>query len=354
MRRLAALLCAAGLATGCRSLFGGGPDFDPQEAGAQLDLAEREMQEGVLQQALERLVAVREVDGLDPDTRARDEELLEQATVRRIEELDSAEELQELYDQELPARLRARAGVLAAERMLLEDRRVAAFKMIKEVDQELPSHPERVLAGDVLARAGLSLIRDPRRYYLLFRYRTRGIQALEYLVVHYPLDSRCAEAYYVLSETYERMSELDLALERSEDLVVYHPGSGYAPAAEARVPYLRLLRLERVDFDRGQLLRAHEEIQTWLGRHPGHELEPWVRELAARCQERLVKNDLYLAHYYERIETPYGARLHAERALETAGTAGLESERQDAAELLEAFPATPAAEVAPEPPATEP
>jgi hypothetical protein len=334
------------LASGCQ-LFSPSLDVDREEAGEQLDLAETEIRDGVLQDALERLVAVREVEGLDPDMRARDEELLEEATALRLAELDSSEDLEELYDQELPNHLRARAGILAAERMLREGRRVSAFKMIKKVDKALPSHPERVLAGDVVARAGLDLIRDERRYWLLFRYRTRGIQALEYLVLHYPLDPRCPEAYFALSETYERTGDLDLALERAEDLVLYHPADAVAVAAEARLPYLRLSRLERTDFDRGELLLAHDELQLWLERHAGHELEPWVRTLERECQERLVENDLYLAGYYERTKTPYGTRLHAERALETARGADLEDERADAEGLLERVSEIPSATGAP-------
>ena len=190
MKRALVLVVALALAPGCRSLFSGSSDIDRETAYQELDRAEDEIQDGALQDALERLVGVREVEGLDPDVRVRDEDLLEQATNKRIAELDTAKELEELYDQELPPRLRARAGVLAAERLLAEGRRVSAFKMIKKVDKAVPAHPERVVAGDVVARAGLSLIRDEGRYFLLFRYRTRGIQALEYLVLNYPLDPR--------------------------------------------------------------------------------------------------------------------------------------------------------------------
>lgn len=340
MRRALVLGLGLALASGCRSLFSGS-DIDRETAYQELDRAEGEMQNGALQDALERLVGVREVEGLDPDVRARDEDLLEEATQRRIAELDTAKELEELYDQELPPRLRARAGVLAADRLLADGRRVSAFKMIKKVDKAIPSHPERVLAGDVVARAGLSLIRDEGRYFLLFRYRTRGVQALEYLVLHYPLDPRCPEAYYALSEVYEQTGELDLAIERAEDLVLYHPNDPYAVAGEARLPYLRLLSLDRIDLDRNELLHAHDEIRSWLERHRGHELEPWVLTLAEECRKRLTENDLVLARYYERTETPYGTRLHAERARASARGGGLEREEEEAAALLARVPESP-------------
>ncbi len=345
----AALLALAGLAglAGCRS--GSSGDVDSASAGEQLGLAQEDIEAGILQRALERLIAVREVDGLDPDVRARQEELLEEATRRRFAELEGSDSsaLEELYEESLPERLRARAGILAAERMLSEGRRVSAFKMIKKVDQALPSHPERVLAGDVLARAGLSLIRDDGRYYLLFRYRSRGIQALEYLVVNYPLDPHCPESYYALSETYEKTDDLDLAIERSEDLFLYHPLNPFAIAAGVRLPYLRMKRLQRNDYDRSELLRAHQELAAWLERNPDHELADWGRELERECRTRLVESDLILARYYRRIRTPEGVRVHAERALSTAREAGFESQAAEAQELLEGVSAAPPAGTVP-------
>ena len=333
---LLGLLALSGSAlAGCRS--SSYDDVDPVSAGEHIDLAQQDIQAGILQRALERLVAVREVQGLDPDLRARDEELLEEAARRRFEELKESDsgEFEDLYDASLPERLKAQAGILAAERMLADGRRVSAYKMIKKVDQALPSHSERVLAGDVLARAGLSLIRDEGRYYLLFRYRTRGIQALEYLVVNYPLDPHCPEAYDALAQTYEQIDELDQAIERCEDLLLYHPQSVYAVVAGVRLPYLRMKRMRRDDYDREELLRAHRELQLWLERHPEHELASWGRELARECQARLVRSDLGLARYYERTGRSYGVRIHAERALRTAQDAGLTEEARAARELLD-------------------
>lgn len=330
----ALLVLLATWTPGCRS--GSIDDIDRQNARENIDLAEQDIQSGVLQRALERLVAVREVHGLDPDVRAREEELLEHATRRRLDELKNSdsEELEQLYAEPLPERLKAQAGILAAERMLAEGARVSAYKMIKKVDQALPSHPERVLAGDLLARAGLSLIRDPGRYYLLLRYRTRGIQALEYLVVNYPLDPHCPEAYHALSETYEKTGELDLAIERTADLLLYHPHSPFAVADGLRLPYLRMKRMPRDDYDRAELWLTHQELQTWLERHPDHELADWGRELVRECQARLVASDLALARYHERTRCPFGAELHAERALRTARDAGLEEQAREAEGLL--------------------
>lgn len=321
------------LALGCRSSHG---VIERENAREHLDQIEADIRAGEFARALDHLEAVHAVSGLEPDLRAREERLIDSAAEGRFTELaqGGSDPLEELFSSKLPERVRARAGILAAERMLAEDRRISAYRMVKKVDDALPGHHERVLAGAVLARAGLSLIADERRYNLLFRYRTRGVQVLEYLVVRYPLEPRCAEALYALSQTYEREGNLDEAIARSEDLLLYHPENPYSVAASARLPYLRLARLQRDDFDRGELLRAEAELVAWLARRPAHELAPWVGELLLECRERLVRSDLYLAEFYEKTATPAGQRLHAQRALSKAREAGLSREAEEAQALL--------------------
>ncbi len=352
--RLSSLLPWLALCVACRSQpFG---KIDRANAREHLDQAEADVSAGDFARALAHLEAVREVRSLDPDLRAREDRLIDVAARGRFEELAQAPpgELEELFHSELPERVRARAGILAAQRMLAMDRRISAFRMVKKVDTTLPGHPERVLAGDVLARAGLSLIRDPGRYNLLFHYRPRGVQTLEYLVLHYPLEPRCPEAYFALSELYEKDGELDPAIERTEELLLYHPDSAYAAAASVRLPYLRLCRLQRDDYDRGELLRAHDELESWLAQHPGHELEGWARELERDCEQRLVKNDLSLARYYVKVRAPAGVRLHAARARALALEAGLTAQAEAAQALLADLPDAGAQPAAASPAAAAP
>lgn len=330
-----ALLLLALLASACRSPFG---TLERDEAAPMLDLAEADIAAGEHARALERLEQVHEVVDLPPDLRRREDQLVGTAAEARFAEIaagdDAADEFEDLFRSRLPESVRAQAGLRAAETLLSEDSRIRAYRMVKKVDEALPSHHERALAGDIVARAGLSLVRDERRYNLLFSYQERGKQALEYLVLNYPLEPRAAEAYYELSRVYEQDRALDEAVQRTEDLLLYHPESPYAAAAAARLPYLRLLRLGRDDYDRGELVRAQSELETWLARHAGHELESWATELLAQCRARLVRNDLYLARFYERTETPAGVRWHAERAQAMAREAGLTKELAAADALL--------------------
>ena len=69
------------------------------------------------------------------------------------------------------------------------------------------------------------------------------------------------------------------------------------------------------------MIRARDELEAWLGRHPGHELEGSVRELLAEARRRVVENDLHVARFYERIENAFGTQYHASRALDAARVA---------------------------------
>ena len=321
-----------------------------------LELAEEEFARGHALVAIDRLLPVRELVGVVPAERNLAEALIERAVEDLLgrdgdAHLD-ADALYQVWRRKLPLRLRASVGVTVAARMLEEGDRIEASRMLRRVEREIPQHTERAAAGDIIARAGLSLARDDRRYALIRRYESRGITALEFLVLTYPLEARCDEAYAELARIYEKRHNLDLAIARSEELTIYHPRSPFATVAEARLPYLRLQRLKRDSYDRQEMLRARKEIDSWLTHHPGHELEGWVREVRLECLRRLAGSDLVVARYYDRIDRPFGVRMHAERALEEARAAGAAAEAEEAQALLDALPIEAAATTEEEPVAT--
>src|SRR5262249_51148758 len=102
MRPVWILALLAVLAVGCRSNpFG---KLDRKDAHAQLDDAEADIAAGHNKIALQRLEAVHEIEGLDPDTRAREERLIDSAARARFAELAEADpdDLEDIYDTKLP------------------------------------------------------------------------------------------------------------------------------------------------------------------------------------------------------------------------------------------------------------
>jgi hypothetical protein len=249
--------------------------------------------------------------------------------VRELSEPGSnPRDMAELFDLDLPRQVKVTAGIEAARMYLDAGKPKAAFRMIEKVDKAYPpagTHHERVAAGEILARGGLGLIESEKRGFLgFFPAAARGERMLEYLVLNYPLQRRCDQAYFALAKRYERQEHWQLALERHKDLILYHLDSPLAIKSEAKIPRLRLIALRSPEYDRREMLRARIELETWLanhgdGQHP--EQEEKVRLDYADCLGRLVQNDLTVARFYRRIDEEAGARLHADRALEVARAA---------------------------------
>jgi hypothetical protein len=161
---------------------------------------------------------------------------------------------------------------------------------------------------------------------------------LDYLVLTYPLESRCDQAFYKLAQMYEHDRLFELARERHEELLYAHIKSPLAVASEARIPHLRLAGLKSPEYDRREMLKARDELEAWLKHHSGDELEAQVRYDYADCLARLVENDMNVARFYRRISQPYGARFHAARALADAQAAADPKLVASATELLATIP----------------
>ncbi len=355
-RALLALLLLTSLSA-CSTLRQSKYGIDRESAPRHIATAKADVEGKHWRRAIDRLVEVRATRRLVPEDRAQTERLLTVAVDALMERYEGegygSDNYNRLFELDLPPRMRATAGIRTAEKLLDEGHPVLAYKKIREVDRVLPTHSVRVLAGEVLAKIGLSLIRTRGNYYFFFSYAARGMTALEYLVVQYPLSTGCPEAYAELAAYYERKGDIDYAIERHEDLVVYHSDNPLAVVSAAKLPGLRMRRLRRDDYDRAEMLLAAREIERWLLDHPGHELEQGVRELQVDCMTRIAKNDLILARYYKRIGAPFGARMHAERALARADRSGLEATATEARSLLAKLPASdaerPTVEILPAP-----
>jgi len=298
--------------------------------------------------AVARALALRKASNLAPEGRAAAEGLLEDAVQTAARQATHSDEFDLVSAELLPRRSRAIHAIGRGRRLLDERRSMDAYRAIAALEREHPTHHLRPEAGEVVARAGMALARDGGRYLLFFTNRARSVTPLEYLVVEHPTHPGAAAAYAELATLYEEANRLDFAIDRHSDLLLYHPESPFAFASEARVPELRLERLVRIDYDRGELIAAERELEGWIARHagkPGAEAEQArVVALLAECRTRLVRHDLVVARFYARTSKDYGVRLHAGRALEKASAAGFVELAEEARELLADVGPTPAAD----------
>lgn len=314
---------------------------EPAEVPAAIERAERELADGRSELALRRARDARDVRGTPPEQRDRLDLLIERAAAAHIEELAArpggAGKLSELVEAGLPKQLAVSAGVRAARVYLAANKPYRAFTTLRKLEEKFPRHHGRAEAGEILADAGLRLADDPWGF-LFFSARDDGVEVLEYLVLTYPGERRCADAFAKLAQIYEEDKRYALAIQRHEELLFSHGDHPLASASEARIPALRLRGHESPEYDRGELLRARGELEAWLSRRAGDPLEPSVRLDYADCLQRLVRSDLGIARFYERIERSHGARYHAERALRLALDTTNPKLIAEARSLLESLP----------------
>jgi outer membrane protein assembly factor BamD (BamD/ComL family) len=318
-------------------------EYAPEQAGAAMEEARGELEQGDLLHAFFRSRSAARSKGLSPEDKLASQALFDRATEAWIDAHSATgsdpDLLEELLELDVSTPLAVRAGVNAARLYYEEKERMKAFRLLKRVDRKFPHHQERLAAGGLLASIGFSFAEDTRRYGLIFHYKDNAPQVLEYLVLEYPTQAECDRAYFVLAKLYEEEKEWDLAIERLEDLVLWHSESPLVVESRARIPHLRLTALRSPEYDRGLLVKAREETEDWLARFPDQGAPEAMTELVRADHvdaiRRLADNDLVVARFYKRVDNASGAELHARRAVEEAHSGGEAKQIAEAQALLE-------------------
>lgn len=252
---------------------------------------------------------------LDPNQRLAVRQLLERSAEELARRGTDPDDLEDLVEAELPARIAVPAGLRAA-RLHFDDReRIDSFAVMRRVDQLYPSHPYRQEAGDLLFELGESYRTDKGRRFFIFRYAARAPSVYEYLSAEYPTHDKTDDALFTLAGLYEGERQFDVAIEKHLELIVWAQTSDYRITSEAEIPRLRLADLDGPEYGRDELMRALEELELWIDSYGDHELRPQVDRTMVDCLQRLADNDLVVARFYERVSNPTGARQHAERGL---------------------------------------
>ncbi len=295
--------------------------------------------------AMDWMRAASKATGLPVETRQEVQALLEKASQRRIDVLshdeDGADALADMVELDLPREIAVEAGLASAELYLKQDEGVDAYRVLKLLDTKFPLHFERQRAADIMCDVGLVAIQDGPGFLGFFTHRDEGIAILEYVILNAPWAKRGDEAYRSLSQRYEYDGEWDLSVQRAQQLVLNHPGSPLRVQAQAQVPHLRLLSIKSPEYDRDAIYQARGELEEWLTMFSGTVLEPKVRIDLGDALRRLSDNDMIVSHFYERVDNPFGAHRHAERALEEAKDAGDEVRMKDIQTWLDGLPPAP-------------
>ncbi len=298
------------------------------EIEAELALSQRELDAELYTEGARRALLIREARDLEPEQRNRVEELLELGVRGLAETATRSSEMERLRPQDLPRRARAIQATAKARLLLDESKPGLAFETLRQFELVHPAHSLRAEAAELVYRAGVQLYESKARTLLIFKKRDRAAGVFDYLVLQHPSFRDADDAYFRLSELHRDARNLPRAIDRLEDLLVFHPDSSHALEAESLIPRLRLANQERYDYDRGNLERARDELLQWLQRHgpggtaPAPDLEPTVRAALGACTDSLIRADLATADFYREVERPEGMRLAAARAAEQAARFG--------------------------------
>ena len=341
MTRLTALLLLA-LVAGCSSSDTKrrvSPRFSAAEVPAAIAESEADLDAGRYEAALERLRSAKNTPDLPAEQRQAVQLVLERAAGEVITHSTNASDLQELTDIDIPRPLAVEAGIRAAHLLFEEGERMKAFRLLRKLDAKFPQHPRRMQAASLLYEVGKDLASDDGSYLLIFHYKNDAPQVLEYLVMNHPSAPEGDEALWLLSQLYEEANQLDLAIEKHQDLILWFLGSEYVVRSQAAIPRLRMAILHSPEYDRSQLLLARAELETWLAEHGSTaqpELIAEVRRDRTDAIRRLADSDLDIARFYERVDSPKGATFHARRAFDLAREGADPVQIEEARELLQA------------------
>lgn len=358
--RQLACLALLGLCAACSSLphwMPGSTRYAPATIQAEdydkaMRIAREAQAAGEHAKALDWMLATRETEGLAPEQREASRVLLEEAAKARVSELDrpggDASALADVSTYDLPRQIAVDAGLRAARRLMEEGEHHDGYLVLKRLDTRFPMHHERQAAGDLMIEMGLALKDDDDGFFGLFETVDEAQEILEYAILNAPWARRCDEGYAALCAIYANERRFDLAIERAGQLVLNHPESSLRPRHQLLIPQLRLDSLLSPEYDRQALVQARVELIDCMRAFTDYELVAEARKDLVDCNLRLYENDMIVSKFYAEVESPWGARFHALRAIDEAREAGDAAREAQAREWLQGLPPAPAGARTPE------
>ena len=272
---------------------------------------------------------------LEPGQRLTVRQILERSAEELAARGDDPDDLEDLVEAELPARIAVPAGVRAARLHFENGDRADAFKVLQRIDRLYPSHPYRQEAGELLFEIAEDYRTDKGRRFFFFKYSDRAPGVYEYLSAEYPTHEKTDDALFTLAGIYEGERLFNLAIEKHLELIVWAQSSPYRIQSEADIPRLRLEDLDGPEYGRDAMIRALSELELWIESYGDHELRAQVDRTLVDCLQRLADNDMVVARFYARIKNPTGARQHADRGLTFARRAGNPEQMDEIVAFLE-------------------
>jgi outer membrane assembly lipoprotein YfiO len=151
-----------------------------------------------------------------------------------------------------------------------------------------------------------------RRGFRLFRgrYLRKGIQIYEQVIEDAPFGPAAAQAQYRIAECYFALGQYLEATYEYQKVLDEYPSSEWAGQAMYGLAMCYYKQALPAEYDQTIARKAIEQFETFTGMYPD---DPKTDEAAARIaelRERIARQQLLIAQFYERTEKADSARVY--------------------------------------------
>lgn len=222
----------------------------------------------------------------------------------------------------------------AEERFLAGDYEKAFNHYRRFADENLFSERGRAIEQRVWT-LGKSLIDAEDQFFGDFEADHEvGVEALNYLVTHFPKSERADDAWKELAEAFAADGQLAAAADVYERLMREHPESEWADLASYKVADAYRRQSRSGPFDADPKLRAWSALQRYLARFPDGNFVAAAEAERAELESEIAERELAVADFYRSRGSEAGERLHLANAaarFPEAAPAARATERLEAA-----------------------
>ena len=191
-------------------------------------------------------------------------------------------------------------GALAGYRRLLDDFPFTrAHGVIPDrlfvIGSALAEHPRPILGG---------VLHD----------RKPGIEALGFLVVHYPEHRQTDQAWLLLADQHEQEAQYGLAAKAYRRLLDRLPGAEIREQALFRLAACLFRKTRGAAYDAEPMIAAWHVAQEYLADFEDGAHQAQIRELVASVEREVRASELKIAEFYRRQDNQQGARRHEQKS----------------------------------------
>jgi tetratricopeptide (TPR) repeat protein len=229
------------------------------------------------------------------------------------EALDMAEEVREASD--ISPEDKTDATYVAAESALALGRHLKAYRLYREILQDAPWSPYTVVIEDRLFDIGKAFL-FLEEYGGWFDSRTRGVEVLETLQLHYRRSDKADDALRLVGDYFggEDVREWLEAALTYERLFREYPESEWAELSLWNAGHFRLRLVYGPQYNRQEMLHAQHLLELSLEVHPRGVAARQARADLASVLDLLARGEVLVADFYRARDNIPGERLRLANA----------------------------------------